>query len=112
MRVEPDKDRPLTWVPGSQLAINVKKTEQLEDQRGRAEEYLKSQFGVLPDLRAFKPHITVATVEKGSLPGEICSDPNALLSGYDVAPPKITLNGLEVYLGRIHQGETTAHGVH
>ena len=107
LRVCPaDLQRPLRWMGSStkgKLAVDIEPSEQLTDARGRIDEYILGQFGVAPESKGFDPHITIGTVQRDRIDESARDDPNTLLPSGLLVPHWITLNGLEVYLGRIHQ---------
>ncbi len=107
LRVTPkDMKAPLRWMGSwtkGKLAFDVEPSDQLLDARGRIEDYVLGQFGKALDSENFDPHITIGTVQRKRIIGEARQDPNALLPQGIVVPHWTALNGLEVYLGRIHQ---------
>ncbi|HVW23243.1 MAG TPA: hypothetical protein VHB51_02040 [Candidatus Saccharimonadales bacterium] len=108
LKVQTDSDAPLLWVGFSRigkLAVNIQPSEQLIDARGRTEAFLINQLGVLPDLTPFTPHITIGKINRVLLTREIKNDPSLLLPEDLAVPASVTLNGLEVFLGRIHSGQ-------
>lgn len=109
IRARIDPDEPLRWMTrrGSVhiLALNFLRSEQLTDGRGRIDEYLVNQFGVLPPHKTFEPHMTLGAISCAYVTREMYEDPILLLPSYSRIPHHVALNGLHVYLGRIHGGE-------
>jgi len=102
--VEIDSERPLVWtgVGADKLALNVKRSDELAEQRECIVDFLRDRFGKVPALREFDPHITVGSAEDlKMIKPEYRKDPSLLVPPRATIPEQITLNGLMVYLDNI-----------
>lgn len=85
------------------FAIGLASDQRLDDQRGIIEEGLKEEFGELPEMRLFSPHITIGTIERPWREQYCENEATALLPPGLSVPRAVALNGLAVYLDRIHE---------
>lgn len=130
-RVNPDS--PLIWTRSSSdittVALNLLPSERILDQRGIIEEAVNEKFGEPPRVRPFCPHISIGLLVSGWLPNNlselsdggsyddfyslsVLTNPEServdkqVLSSKLLPPSEITLNGLSVFIGRIHSGKS------
>lgn len=120
MKVKTDPEEPLRWVGcigldsepiqtsdgqylrPHKLAVGLVLDDRLQDQRGIIEEGLTEEFGELPEMRRFSPHITIGNIH-WPWREQYCQQEAVDLLPKNLAVPKtIALNGLAVYLDRIH----------
>lgn len=80
------------------LALNILEDEQLMAERANTEALLKEEFGELPKLKSFEPHITIGFVHPTALSVYEQRHPEILLPEDLSIPTHIALNGLSVYL--------------
>lgn len=123
MKVRVDPAEPLRWVgcvdidsrpiplPDGgylqpyKLAVNLILGERLQDQRGIIEAALTEEFGELPKMRPFSPHITIGSINR-PWREQYCGQEVADLLPNNLVPPRlIAMNGLAVYLDKIHESE-------
>lgn len=104
IRVKVDPEQPFHAVIAQtrgKLALSVA-SEQLQEERGIIEAKLTDEFGTLPEMHPFDPHITIGRIAMGYLQQNAGLDPNSLIPEDLAVPTSVTLNGLSVYLGGIH----------
>lgn len=85
------------------LAVGLKLDERLRDQRGVIEDCLKEEFGKLPKIRRFSPHVTFGKILTPFREEYYDTDPLELIPSNLSVPDSIALNGLAVYLDTIHK---------
>jgi hypothetical protein len=97
--VSVDQDNPLILIGrhADKLALNLVQDDQLLCERGRAEAFLTQEFGGLPKLKPFRPHITIGSVGLQTLNAKEIAHPELLLP-QEILPETIALNGLTVFL--------------
>ncbi|MGH7239992.1 MAG: hypothetical protein ACREHG_07990 [Candidatus Saccharimonadales bacterium] len=104
IRVQVDPEQPfhvgIAQTRGK-LALSVA-SEQLQEERGIIEAKLTDEFGTLPEMNQFDPHITIGRISTGYLNRHEDLDPNSLIPDGLTVPSSVALNGLSVYLGGIH----------
>lgn len=125
MRARVNPDEPLRWVgyppPGAEqsistnvgpgylastLALGLVLDERLKDQRGIIEGGLVEEFGELPPIRDFSPHISIASIRKPWRDQFCQQEASDLLPRSLSLPRSIALNGLAVYLDKIHDPDS------
>jgi len=93
--------RPLRWIGYRKLAFNIVPTVHLTAVRASVEEFLGNEFGVVPRMQSFRPHITIGEVHY-DIDNTVPQNPARLLPGGLQIPRNVAMNGLSVYLGSIH----------
>lgn len=110
-KVRVDPRQPLVFITGRQLALNIEPTDRLTMVRDCVEQFLVKQFGELPEMVSFNPHVTLGRFYAGAyISSRERSYPEALFPQTLYPPDFVALNGLSVYLGRI-QGEANGAAV-
>lgn len=106
MAAQVSQDEPLVLKGRNRrkIALNIIPDSELIAQRMGIEDFLRDRFGNVPVLEEFRSHITVGEVDIHSADRKSRADFISRLGKtheYIAVPPKIALNGLEVYLDEI-----------
>lgn len=104
-RIDPDEPLVAVGRKRNSLALRLIPDQAMLTERAVIEDFLVDRFGGLPAVEKFKPHLTLARMHgaeelkilKTNDPAEL----QTLLPDGLVAPSKVVLNGLEVYVGKI-----------
>jgi hypothetical protein len=94
-----DEQRPLKIMGQRQdmLVLNIIEDEQIIAERNRTESLLQEEFGELPKLKGFEPHISIGYIGTKTLSPIELRRPETLLPR-GIIPETIALNGLTVFL--------------
>ena len=97
--VNPDRKVDLFGTRRDKLAICISPDEQMLNERALIEEMLRDEFGDLPKIQDFDPHITIGRVHNDRLTREQRRNPELILNGTgNILPERIVMNGLSGYL--------------
>lgn len=100
LEVQVDEHRPLIFIGRNRdkLALNIVPDDRLMEERENIEDALREEFGEVPKMRPFNPHITIGEATK-LIDESQKKDPCELFVEEGlVIPDFVVLNGLNAYL--------------
>lgn len=95
--VNPKRPIKIMGTKGDKLTLNIIEDERLAAERNRTENLLQDEFGDLPEIRSFEPHITIGYIGQQALSALEIRRPESLIPNTAI-PESIALNGLMVFV--------------